>query len=289
MINYKGKNVLITGASMGIGKGLSLCFARDGAHLALTDLPQEKDRLESWAEELRKTYGITVWTFYGDLTEKGGPEKLHAEVKAAVGTINALVNNAGIAWYGLFKDMPPARFEKLLLLNCMAYTKLTRLVLPDMVARNEGGILNVSSGTAFAPLPTMTVYGASKAYTQSFTEGVRLELPRGSKVVITALDPPFVRTPLIKDSGYPSDYLLIVLTVVEVDKVTELGYRAFKKGNIRYVHGLLSKLLIFVVVRFIPRRWSNGLIWLLTHRLSDFLPKPVVSWILKLRSLETER
>ncbi len=63
MISYKGKRVLITGSSMGIGKGLSLCFAREGAHLVLADLPGEKDRLEGLAEELRKDYGITVWTF----------------------------------------------------------------------------------------------------------------------------------------------------------------------------------------------------------------------------------
>ena len=285
MINYKGKNVLITGASMGIGKGLSLCFARDGAHLALTDLPQEKDRLESWAEELRKTYGITVWTFYGDLTEKGGPEKLHAEVKAAVGTINALVNNAGIAWYGLFKDMPPARFEKLLLLNCMAYTKLTRLFLPYMVEKDEGGILNVSSGTAFQPLPTMTVYAASKAYTQSFTEGLRLELPKGSKVVISTLNPSFTRTNIIEDSGFPTDYLPIIITLMDVDKVTEPGYAAFKKGKVRFVPGILNNILLFVIIKYLPHRGINFVAWLLTHRLSDFLPKSFVSRIVKLRSI----
>lgn len=284
MINYKGKNVLITGSSMGIGKGLSLCFAREGAHLALADLPTEKDRLEGWAAELRKDYGITVWTFYGDLTEQGGPERLHAEVTSTVGAIHTLVNNAGISWYGQFKDMPLARIERMLLLNCTAYTILSRLFLPSMIAKDEGAIWNVSSGTAFQPCPTMAVYAASKAYVQSFTDALRGELPRGSKIVVAILNPPFVWTPLIEDSGFPLDYIPILMTIVHVPELTEPGYKAFKKGKHRYIPGVLNQILFFGIIKYLPHGGINRVSWLLTHRLSDFLPESVVAAIVKLRS-----
>lgn len=284
MVNYKGINVLITGSSMGIGKGLSLCFAREGAHLALADLPREKPRLEGWAKELRKNYGITVWTFYGDLTAKGAPEKLHQEVTATVGTIHALVNNAGICWFGPTADMPMERLERMILLNVLAYTKLSRLFLPEMIKRNEGAILNLSSISAFQPVPNMAVYAATKAYTQSFTEGLRLELPRKSKVIISAINPPFTRTALIEDSHIPLDFIPLVSSFMKVEDLAKAGYRAFRKGKPRFVPGLLNKITHLGIVRYLPHDLSNMMVWLLAHRLSDFLPESIVSSIVKLRS-----
>lgn len=284
MTSYKGKHVLITGASMGIGKGLSQCFARDGAHLALADLPRERDRLEGWAEELRKTCGIGIQTFYGDLTERGGAEKLHEEVTATVGTIHTLVNNAGICWFGKAADMPMERLERMILLNVLAYTKLSRLFLPEMIERDEGAILNLSSISAFQPVPNMAVYAATKAYTQSFTEGMRLELPRGSKVVISAINPPFTRTALIEDSGVPLDFIPLISSFMHVDDLTKEGYQALRKGKPRFVPGLLNKITHLGIVRYLPHDLSNMMVWLLAHRLSDFLPEFIVSPIVRLRS-----
>lgn len=284
MINYKGKNVFITGSSRGIGKGLSLCFAREGADLALADLPSEKDALEAWADELRNTYGITVRTFYGDLTASDGPEKIHAEVTSAVGEIHTLVNNAGICWFGRTEDMPEERLERMILLNVLAYTKLSRLFLPAMIERNEGAILNVSSGSCFQPVRMMSVYAATKAYTQSFTEGMRMELPRGSRVVISAINPLFTRTALMEDAGIPLDFIPVLTSYLSVDELMRGAFPSFLKGRPRYVPGLLNKICHLGLVRYLPHDLSNKLVWVLCHRLSDLVPEFVAKPIERIRT-----
>ena len=123
----KEKNVLVTGSSMGIGKALAHNFARQGANLILSDQNCWKEKLEAWAEELRNTYRIRVWTFYCDLTDPDGPEHLHAEVTRNVDEVYVLVNNAGICWYGKFSEMPEERLNRMILLNCLAYAKMSRL------------------------------------------------------------------------------------------------------------------------------------------------------------------
>jgi len=284
MISYKGKKVFITGSSRGIGKGLSLCFAREGAYLALADLPSEKEALETWAAELRSTYGITVRTFYGDLTAFDGPEKIHAEVISALGDIHTLVNNAGICWWGRTEDMPEERLQRMILLNVLAYTKLSRLFLPAMVERNEGAILNVSSGSCFQPVRMMSVYAATKAYTQSFTEGMRMELPRGSRIVIAAINPLFTRTALMEDAGVPLDFIPVLTSYLSVDELMKGAFPSLLNGRPRYVPGLLNKICHLGLVRYLPHDISNRLVWVLCHRLSDFIPEAIVKPIMKMRT-----
>lgn len=227
-LQITGKSVLVTGSSMGIGKGLSECFARDGANLALADHPKEKDRLDTWARELERSYGIKTWTFSMDLTAPQGPEMLHAQVIETVGQIHILVNNAGLCWFGKFSDMPLDRLESMLLLNCAAYAKMSRLFLPSMIERDEGGILNISSVSAFQPVPTLGLYAATKAFTQSLTEAIRGELPKGSRVMVSTLNPPFTRTHLVEDAGIPLDYIPIKISFMSVADVTRQGVKAFK-------------------------------------------------------------
>ncbi len=284
MSSYKGKKVLITGSSRGIGKGLSQCFAREGANLALADLPNEKEALEGLAEELRKTYGITVWTFYGDLTSPDGPEKLHAGVTGSVGEIHTLVNNAGICWWGRTEEMPMDRLERMILLNVLSYTKMTRLFLPRMIERNEGAILNVSSSSCFQPVKNMSVYAATKAYTQSFTEAMRMELPRGSRVVISAINPLFTRTALMEDADVPLDLIPVLTSFLTVDEMLKGAFPAFLKGKPRYVPGLLNKITHLGIVRYLPHDLSNMVVKFLCHRLSDLVPESIVKPIVRMRT-----
>jgi uncharacterized protein len=276
-LNFAGKNVLITGSSMGIGKGLSRCFAEDGANLALADHPREKDRLEGWAREVERTYGIRTWTFCVDLTAPDGPETLHKQVTTTLDTIHALVNNAGICWFGTFNEMPIEKLQAMILLNCMAYAKLSRLFLPAMIERNEGGILNVSSISAFQPVPTVALYAATKAFTQSLAEAIRGELPKGSRIVVSTLNPPFTRTHLIEDAGFPLDFIPFQISYMSVDEVTRQGFMAFKNGKDRYVPGLHNRILYFGLNRLLPHGFINWTVRVLTNRLSDFLPQPLVA------------
>ena len=270
---FKGKNVLVTGSAMGIGRGLSECFAREGANLILSDLEGQRQGLEEWAHELENTYQIRTWTFCVDLTDPDGPERLYESVSKEVVDTHILVNNAGICWFGCYKDMPHDRLQNMILLNCMAYAKLCRLFLPAMIERNEGGILNVSSVSAFQPVPTLGLYAATKAFTQSLSEALRGELPAGSRVVISTLNPPFTRTRLIEDAGVPSDYIPIMMSFMSVSDVTASGVKAFRKNRERFVPGLLNRILYLAVVRFLPHGLLVFSSRILTHRLSDLLPQ----------------
>jgi len=278
-MSLKGKHVLVTGSSMGIGRGLSECFAREGADLVLSDLPAQRVRLEAWSEELKRRYGIRTWTFYGDLTEPDGPETLHREVLQGIPDIHVLVNNAGICWFGKFADMPLDRLETMIRLNCTAYAKMSRLFLPAMIERDEGGILNVSSVSAFQPIPTLGLYAATKAFTQSLTEAIRAELPSGSRVVVSTLNPPFTRTRLIEDAGVPSDYIPIRMSFMGVDEVTSAGVDAFLRGKERFVPGIHNKLVYLVFSKIMPHGIMSRASRILTKRLSDVLPLPVVTFL----------
>jgi short-subunit dehydrogenase len=276
-LDFKGRTVLITGASMGIGRGLSGCFARDGANLALTDLPSEEENLKSLADELSSSYGIKTWTFTADLTDAKGPETLHRKVVDKTGGVFGLVNNAGICWWGPFADMPfEDRLERMIHLNCMAYTKLSRLVLPSMIENEEGAILNVSSVAAFQPLANMALYAATKAFTQSLSESIRYELPRKSKIVIFTLNPSFTKTRLLKDAAMPDDFIPFWVSLKEVDAVTKAGYRAFKKGKMHHVVGWQNKYFHLFFPRLLPRRAVNRISWFICHRWSD-IPLPKIS------------
>ena len=270
-LDFRGKKVLITGASMGIGKGLSKCFAKDGAHLFLTDLPSREDQLMEWASELEKAHGIKTWTSVVDLTASTGPETLYDEVMTKAGGLDVLVNNAGICFYGKYSEIPADRLEKMVLLNCLGYAKLMRLFLPSMIERDSGAVLNVSSVSAFQPLPSLALYAATKAFTQALTEGISGDLPWRSKVKVATLNPPFTRTALIDDAGVPEDFIPFTISFKTVDEVVELGYKAFKKGRPFYVPGWQNKALHQGIVKFLPRR-AVGLIGRLSmKRWSDYL------------------
>jgi uncharacterized protein len=287
-MSLKGKNVLVTGSSMGIGKGLSECFARQGANLVLADLECRKEQLEAWAEELRRGYGIRTWTFCGDLTDLDGPEKLHDEVMKAVPEVHVLVNNAGVCWFGRFSKMPLERMNTMVMLNCMAYAKMSRLFLPAMIRRNEGGILNISSVSAFQPVPTLGLYAATKAFTQSFTEAMRAELPKGSRVVISTLNPPFTRTHLIQDAGVPQDYIPMMMSFMGVEEVVTSGVKAFGKGKGRFVPGLHNRIFYLGIVKLIPHGLLIALSRIITLRLSSFIPASVLSPVMKIKFKRNE-
>ncbi len=283
-LNFSGKNVLITGSSMGIGKGLSERFAKYEANLILADHPCRKDHLEEWAKDLERTYGIKTWTFYADLTVSDGPEMLHRQVSETVGDVHTLVNNAGICWFGNFYHMPIEKLSSMILLNSMAYAKMSRLFLPDMIERNEGGILNISSVSAFQPVPTLGLYAATKAFTQSLTEAIRAELPKGSRVVVSTLNPPFTRTHLIEDAGVPSDYIPMMMSFMSVDEVTTAGMNAFRKGTERFVPGLHNRIFYLGISKFMPHCLLAWFSRILTRRLSWFIPSTIMAFIIRLKS-----
>ena len=177
---------LITGASAGLGAEFARqCVAR-GEEVVL--VARRKDRLNTLAAELGKAYVIAA-----DLRVPGAVTEILAEIKSRGLWVRALINNAGFGLRGRFDELPLDRQLEMIDLNIRALTDLSFIVIPEMVQRGGGSILNVASTAAFQPGPRMAVYFATKAFVLSFTEALHEEWKdRGIKV--TALCPGPTRT-----------------------------------------------------------------------------------------------
>ena len=177
---------LVTGASGGIGFELARILARNGYDLVLVARSAEK--LASVAEGLQRDHGIDVRVIVKDLAIPGAAAEIH-EVLAADGlAVDILVNNAGVGLSGKFAEIGFDAEIGMLRLNVESPTVLTRLLLPSMLERGSGRILNVASTAAFQPGPLMAVYYASKAYVLSLSEAIANEVAR-TGVTVTALCP----------------------------------------------------------------------------------------------------
>jgi uncharacterized protein len=255
----KGKNVLITGAASGIGRELSLLFARDGANLVLDGRPSSREALESLAKELRDKYNVKAWTFHFDLSEEKGPDSLYESAKEAAGAIDILVNNAGILEYGEFLKVDYGKQDYMIRVNVLAPYKLTRLALADMVKAGSGRIMNLSSCSAFQPTVYHSVYGASKAFVQSMSEAVNAEI-KGTGVKVLTFSPPYTKTPALKKGGMPDKIFWYNISGLWDPAVTaQKGYQAFKEGKTICIPGPMNWLMHSIVVRLSPHNLLNAI------------------------------
>src|SRR6202163_1624560 len=179
--NWRGKWALITGASAGIGVSLARELAAGGANLVLTARRQE--RLEELARELTAKHKIKTSVFAADLTEPTAPEKIYAFTRSQGISIELLVNNAGFGAYGELPSIEVRRLLDMVQVNCAAVVHLTRLYLPEMLARRSGDILILASTAAFQAVPYISTYAATKAFDLLFAEGLAEEMkPHGIRV-----------------------------------------------------------------------------------------------------------
>src|SRR5688572_26243343 len=183
--NHQGY-ALITGGSNGIGYELAKCFAEGGCNLVL--VARTKQDLEESASTLTSEYGVQVSTIVKDLFEPHAPFDLYEEVKGQGIQIDVLVNDAGQGQYGLFVEQDIHRLLEIIQLNVLSLTVLTQLFLKDMVARNEGKILQVASIASELPGPYQAVYHATKAYVLHLTEALISEL-KDTNITLTSLQP----------------------------------------------------------------------------------------------------
>jgi uncharacterized protein len=249
---------LITGATEGIGLELARVFAADGWDLAI--VARNADKLEQTASELRAA-GRKVSTFICDLSLDGAAQTLVDAVQAAGISVDALVNNAGIATHGAFAEIPAADELAMLHLNVVALTQLTKLYLRLMIARGSGNVLMIASTSAFQPGPYMAAYYATKSYVLSLAEALEVEL-RGTGVRITALCPGATHTGFTRRAKMPSETRLFRYNGMQPRRVALAGYRGMRKGRLIVVPGFINNVLAFVV-RISPRKIVSSIVgWL---------------------------
>src|SRR5439155_205116 len=165
---------LITGASSGIGEHFARALAARGHNLVLVARSGEK--LQSLADELARVNGILAEALAFDLSAAGAADQLARALGERGHEIDLLVNNAGFGARGEFWQLPLDRQSEMLHLNIHAAMELTHRLLPAMIAKRHGAIINVSSTASFQPVPYTTTYAATKAFVTSFSLGLAEEL-----------------------------------------------------------------------------------------------------------------
>jgi short-subunit dehydrogenase len=231
----------VTGASAGIGAAFAERLAKDGYDLIL--VARSRDRLEAAAKQLHKQHGITAEPLPADLTDAAELRIVERVVEDA--DLDLLVNNAGFGTVGAFAKLETDREEQQIRLNVVALVRLTRAALPGMLARKRGNIINVSSLAAFQPAPYNATYGATKAFVNSFTEGLHEEL-RGTGVRVQALCPGFTRTEFQARAGIDvSDLPSFVWMTPEA--VVDAALTGLRTGDVVCVPGLANRTLVTLI------------------------------------------
>jgi short-subunit dehydrogenase len=192
--SLENKVVFITGASAGIGMACVKAVHQAGARVVAA--ARSFDKLEALGREC----GDGVFPVQLDVTDAEQRANAIASVRRELGPIDVLVNNAGWACFGSVEKMPLDDVRRMVDLNFIAAVDMARLVLPEMVARRSGQIVNVSSVVGGQAIPRMTVYGATKAALWSFSSGLRMEL-RGTGVDVVLVAPGSTRTGFFEAAG----------------------------------------------------------------------------------------
>jgi hypothetical protein len=248
-----GRTALITGASGGLGLELAQLFAADGHDVAL--VARRRPELEALAARLSAAHGVRTHVLPENLADAGAPPRLFAELQRRGVEIEFLVNNAGFGTRGAFAERDLAREMEMVQVNVSALVHLSGLLLPRMVARGRGRILNLGSTAGFQPGPFMAVYYASKAFVNSFTEALAFELA-GTGVTATVSCPGATATEFSKVAGTDRSRLF-KLGAMSAPEVAAHAYRAMMAGKTTAIPGVRNKIGL-QIQRVSPRRTVRG-------------------------------
>jgi short-subunit dehydrogenase len=242
------QTALVTGASSGIGEQFALQLGKRGHNLVLT--ARSEDKMHELARRLRaESPGVDVTVIAADLAEPGSGAALTAELTARGTEVDVLINNAGFGSHNPVAEEDPDNLAREIHLNCSSLVDLTARLLPAMLERDRGGVLNVASTAAYQPLATMAVYGATKAFVLSFTEALWAET-RTTGVRVMALCPGATETGFFDVTGNKE---FMTRGRQSADHVAEFGLRAFFNGRAPSVIPGAANKLAATGYRFLPR------------------------------------
>jgi short-subunit dehydrogenase len=254
------RRAVVTGASTGLGAVFATALAQQ--QYDLTIVARSRERLEALAGRLRQSYGIAVEVVVADLTQSTALRTVE-EHMAGDHALELLVNNAGFGTTGPFARLDPDQEEAEIRLNVLALVRLTRAVLPGMIARGRGAIINVSSLAAFAPGPYDATYGATKAFVNSFTEALHEELG-GTGVHVQTLCPGFTHTEFQQRAGVDISKIPTFAWMTP-EAVVEASLSALQRRQVVCVPGLVNRLLA-LLMGAAPRRLVCRVAGILAHR-----------------------
>lgn len=236
------KTALVTGASSGIGKEFTHLLAKEKYNLVIT--ARSEGKLNEIAEELTNTHGVEVIVIPFDLSEPNGGIAFYKELQNRKIEVSVLINNAGYGDFGAFVTTDEKKTVDMMNLNMVNLTELTLAYSKEMVAKNEGMILNVASTAAFQPMPKFATYAATKAYVLHLTEAIHFEL-RETNVNVCALCPGPTSTGFEAAANMDSSPLFDK-NAMSAKKVAKIGYAGLKKNNVIIIPGFKNRLFAFM-------------------------------------------
>ena len=195
MSHLKNKNALITGAGKGIGKAVALTLAKEGVNVIL--LARTLADIDEVAKEA-STFGVKSLAITADVADINSVNTAIEKALSEFKTIDILINNAGIAAFGKFLELEPAAWERIIQVNVMGTYYVTRAVLPNMIERQTGDIINISSTAGLAGNALTSAYSASKFAVLGLTDSLMQEV-RKHNIRVTALTPSTVATDMAKE------------------------------------------------------------------------------------------
>lgn len=251
----KSPVAIVTGSSSGIGEAFARALAGRGHHLVL--VARRRERLEKLAAELRAAHGTDVLTLAVDLSKPTGVDRVGALLEREGVEVELLVNNAGFGSYGPFVELELGRELEMIDLDVRALVALTGLILPGMIERRAGTIIQIASTTSFQPVPYMAVYGACKAFVLSFSEAIASEC-QGTSVRVLAVCPGHTPTEFQRVSG--ADRRPARTSSQSAADVVKEALAALEHGRDDIVVTGGPNKVTTQLPRLLPRRWLGRII-----------------------------
>ncbi len=239
-----GATVLLTGASSGIGLELARQLAPRAGGIVL--VARRVDRLEALRSELLAARPeLKVWVRPCDLVDAAAVDALTGGLADDVGAVDVLINNAGVGDFAFLESADWAKLHRMLELNVRALAQLTYALLPKMIERGRGGVLNVSSGLGLVPMPMLAVYSGTKHFVTGLTEALRAELS-GTGVVVSQVCPGPVKTEFLDVAGNPTGHNVPGLVEISARQCARDALRGFGRGRALIVPGRVLPLFLWL-------------------------------------------